>query len=158
MNFYSNPPTAAAEAERRTATPFPNLASSCSPDRQTIASLESNPETGQDIWTVNLGDRRVRPFLKTQSNETAPKFSTDGHWLAYTSDESGRWEVYVQPYPGPGGKWQISTEGGTEPVWNPGVVNCSGREPWLMAVPIALQPVSAGKPVVLFEGPWLPTR
>ena len=45
-------------------------------------------------------------------------FSPDGHWLAYVSNESGRPEVYVQPFPGPGGKWQISTEGGTEPAWN----------------------------------------
>jgi hypothetical protein len=75
------------------------------------------------------------------------------------SDESGRWEVYAQPYPGPGGKRQISTEGGAEPAWNP-----AGRELFyragnrMMATPVTLQPgFSAGKPVVLFEGPWLPS-
>ena len=51
-------------------------------------------------------------------NEGGPVFSPDGHWLAYISDESGRPEIYVKPYPGPGGKWLISTEGGTEPAWN----------------------------------------
>jgi eukaryotic-like serine/threonine-protein kinase len=121
---------------------------------------ETNPETGYDIWTVGLGDRKARPFLKTHYNEAAPKFSPDGHWLAYTSDESGRWEVYVQPYPGPGGKWQISTEGGTEPVRSP-----AGRELFyragnrIMAVAVNLQNgFLAGKPVALFEGPWLSTR
>jgi len=108
---------------------------------------------------VGLGDRKERPFLETQYNETAPRFSPDGHWLAYASDESGRWEVYVQPYPRLGGKWQVSTEGGTEPAWNP-----TGRELFyragtrMMAVPVTFQPeFSAGKPVALFEGPWLPT-
>ncbi|HEY4579611.1 MAG TPA: hypothetical protein VIG89_01130, partial [Candidatus Acidoferrales bacterium] len=75
------------------------------------------------------------------------------------SDESGRYEVYVQPYPGPGGKWQISTDGGTEPVWSP-----NGRELFyrsgekMMAVDIATQPSFAvGKPKVLFEGQYVPS-
>jgi len=106
--------------------------------------------------------RLARPgaaALKPPSNETAPRFSPDGHWMAYVSDESGRWEVYVQPYPGPGGRWQISTEGGVEPVWNP-----SGRELFyrsgnrMMAVPVTLAAgFAAGKPEALFEGPWLRT-
>ncbi len=81
-------------------------------------------------------------------------FSPDGHWIAYTSDESSRLEVYVQPFPGPGGKWQISTEGGIEPVWAR-----NGRELFyrngeqMMAVDIATQPsFSAGTPYMLFEG------
>jgi len=85
-----------------------------------------------------------------------PRFSSDGRWLAYTSDESGRYEIYVQPYPGPGGKWQISTEGGTEPAWNP-----NGRELFyrsgdkMMAVDIATQPgFAAGTPRMLFEGKY----
>jgi Tol biopolymer transport system component len=57
-------------------------------------------------------------FLKTPYEETAPKFSPDGQWIAYSSDETGRREIYVQPYPGPGGKWPISADGGQEPVWN----------------------------------------
>jgi Tol biopolymer transport system component len=142
-----------------TTSQFVHATGSWSPDGQTIAFMEVNSETGQDIWTLGLGDRKARPFLKTQANETAPRFSPDGHWMAYTSDESGRWEVYAQPYPGPGGKWQISTDGGTEPVWNP-----VGRELFyrsgnrMMAVPVTLQPgFSAGKPVAMFEGPWLPS-
>ena len=79
--------------------------------------------------------------------------------LAYVSDESGRREIYVRPYPSAAGKWQISTEGGAEPVWNP-----KGRELFyrdgdkMMAVEIATQPaVSGGKPKVVFEGPYLRT-
>ena len=59
----------------------------------------------------------------TPFDESAPAFSPDGKWLAYVSDESGRAEVYVQPYPGPGAKWAVSTEGGTEPAWS-----ADGRE------------------------------
>ena len=84
-------------------------------------------------------------------------FSPDGHWLAYISDESGRQEIFVQPYPGPGGKWQISTEGGNEPAWSR-----NGRELFfrsgskMMAVEVTTQPTfSAGKPKVLFEGQYL---
>jgi serine/threonine-protein kinase len=158
-NLFSQPSDGGGAAERLTTSSLVNVASSWSPDGQTIAYIEVSPDTGTDIWVIGLSDRKARPFLKTQYNETAPKFSPDGHWLAYASDESGRWEVYVRPYPGPGGKWQISTEGGTEPVWNP-----DGRELFyrmenrMMAVPVTLQPgFSADKPKVLFEGPWLPT-
>src|ERR1700676_3906504 len=103
--------------------------------------------------------RKAEQFFRTRFNETTPRFSPDGRWLSYISDESGRYEVYVQPYPGPGGKWQISTEGGTEPVWNP-----NGRELFyrsgakMMVVDIATQPnFVPGKPRMLFEGPYLPT-
>jgi Tol biopolymer transport system component len=132
---------------------------SWSPDGQILAFLDVDPTTGYDIWVLRVGDRKTQPFLRTSFNESAPRFSPDGHWLAYISDESGRCEIYVQPYPGPGSKWQISTEGGTEPVWNP-----NGRELFyrsgnkMMAVDIATQPAfNAGKPRMLFEGPYLPT-
>jgi eukaryotic-like serine/threonine-protein kinase len=158
-NLFYQPSDGGAAAERLTTSPFVNIPSSWSPNGQTIAYIEVGRDTGLDLWTVGLGDRKARPFLKTQANESAPKFSPDGHWLAYVSDESGRFEVYVQPYPGPGGKWQISTEGGTEPVWNP-----AGRELFyragnrIMSVALTLQPgFSAGRPVTLFEGPWLPS-
>lgn len=108
---------------------------------------------------LRLGDLKAQPFLRTPFTEGGPRFSPDGRWLAYVSDESGRREIYVQPYPGPGGKWQISTEGGGEPVWNR-----NGRELFyrsggkMMAVDVATQPsFTAGKPRVLFEGPYLPT-
>jgi serine/threonine-protein kinase len=60
----------------------------------------------------------VESFLATSANERSPSFSPDGRWIAYTSDESGRDEIYVRPYPGPGGKWPISRDGGREPVWS----------------------------------------
>ena len=101
-----------------TTSEYLQIPHSWSPDGQLLAFTEINPTTGYDIWVLRMGDRKAQPFLRTPFNESAPRFSPDGRWLAYVSNESGRYEIYVQPYPGPGGKWQISTEGGTEPVWN----------------------------------------
>jgi hypothetical protein len=108
---------------------------------------------------LRLSDRKPQPFLGTPFNEGGAQFSPDGRWLAYVSDESGRPEIYVQPYPGPGGKWQVSPEGGTEPAWNR-----NGRELFyrsgnkMMAVESTLQPsFAAGKPRVLFEGEYRST-
>ena len=146
--------------ERLTTSENINAPMSWSPDGQLLAFVEVNPITSNDIWVLRLADRKAQPFLRTPFFEGAPRFSPDGHWLAYTSaDESGRNEIYVQPYPGPGGKWQISSEGGTEPVWNR-----NGRELFyhsgdkMMAVDISTQPsFTAGKPRMLFEGPYVRT-
>jgi serine/threonine-protein kinase len=99
---------------------------SISPDGKRLAFTENNPESGWDIWTLplDLSDpdhpKPGRPelFLRTPFAEVQPIFSPDGRWLAYMSLESGRTEVYVRPFPGPGGKWQVSTEGGLMPVWS----------------------------------------
>jgi Tol biopolymer transport system component/tRNA A-37 threonylcarbamoyl transferase component Bud32 len=132
---------------------------SWSPDGQLLAYIEITPTTGYDIWVLRMSDRKAQPFLRTPFNESVPRFSPDGRWLAYVSDESGRYEIYVQSYPGPGGKSQISTDGGTEPVWNP-----NGRELFyrigdkMMAVDITTHPgFTAGKPRTLFEGQYVPT-
>jgi Tol biopolymer transport system component len=83
-----------------------------------------DPETGWDIWILSMeGDRNPEPFLKTRFNEFQPALSPDGKRLAYVSNESGSDEIYATPFPGPGGKSQISTDGGREPAWAP-----SGRE------------------------------
>ena len=156
LNLFWQRADGSGGVEHLITSEFNNFPASFSPDGQLLAFSEITPTTGYDIWVLRLSDRKAQPFLRTEFNEAVPRFSPDGRWLAYISDESGRWEIYVQPYPGPGGKWQISTEGGTEPVWNP-----NGRELFyrngdkMMAVDIATQPsFSAGKPRVLFEGPY----
>lgn len=130
---------------------------SWSPDGRLLAFDDLAPTTGRDIWMLRVDERKAQPFLQTPAFEDAPQFSPDGHWLAYASDESGSREIYVQPYPGPGGKWQISNEGGTEPMWNR-----NGRELFyrigdkMMAVDVSTQPgFAAGKPRQLFEGHYL---
>ena len=74
--------------------------------------------TGSDLFVLPLsGDRKPFPFLQTEFSETRGRFSPDGRWVAYSSNESGRNEIYVAPFPGPGGKWQISTTGGSFARW-----------------------------------------
>jgi serine/threonine-protein kinase len=145
--------------ERLTSAQNSNFPISWSSDGQLLAIVEVDPTTQRDIWVLRVGDRKKEPFLRTKSDESVPRFSPDGRWLAYISNETGRYEIYVQPYPGPGGKWQISTDGGTEPAWNP-----NGREIFyrsgdkMMAVDITTQlSLTAGKPHVLFAGSYEPT-
>ena len=157
-NLFWQPADGSGKAERLTTSEILQVPGSWSPDGQALAFYEVNPTTNRDIWILRMSDRKAQVFLKTPFNEAAPTFSPDGRWLAYQSDESGHYEVYVQPYPGPGGKWQISTDGGTEPLWNR-----NGREIFyrsgnkMMAVEITTQPgFSAGKPRMLFEGAYMP--
>jgi Tol biopolymer transport system component len=84
----------------------------------TIVAVRISADNRWDVWAMP-GDGRQppRPLLQSPFNERAGRLSPDGRWLAYTSNESGRDEVYVVPYPGPGGKWQVSTSGGTGTRW-----------------------------------------
>jgi serine/threonine-protein kinase len=133
--------------------------SSLSNDGRWLIYHENNPATAQDIWAlpVAVGDRTPRAVVRTPFTEQSPQLSPDGRWLAYTSNESGRVEVFVQPFPDPGARIQISTEGGEEPVWSR-----NGRELFylsgdrMMAVEISTMGASkAGTPRTLFEGRFL---
>jgi len=91
---------------------------SWSSDGQSILYTSAGGATGLDMFVVPLsGDRKTVPFLATKFLETFGQFSPDDRWVAYLSNESGRTEVYVAPFPGPGGKWQVSTGGGNWPRW-----------------------------------------
>src|SRR5262249_9638205 len=133
---------------------------SWSPDQKWVAFYEGDPVTGADIWMLPLdGDRKPQVFLKTASNELAPMFSPSGRYIAYQSTESGRSEIYVRPFPGPGGKTQVSTEGGIEPVWSR-----DGKELFyrqgdkLMAVDVHTESTfTAGVSRKLFEGHYVPS-
>ena len=89
----------------------------------TLAFYFINPDrTNRDIWTLHSenGTVEATPFLESPAQERGPRFSPDGKWIAYVSDESGRDEVWVRPYPSTGGgQRRISTRGGVEPVWSP---------------------------------------
>ncbi len=90
-----------------------------SADGKWLAFEESHPNSKWDIWLLPLeGDRKARLFLQTPFNELRARFSPDGRWVAYMSDESNRNEVYVRPLAEGGGRWQVSTEGGASPAWS----------------------------------------
>jgi serine/threonine-protein kinase len=130
--------------------------SSWSPDGSTLAFLDKAPETGLDIW-MNKRGQPAAPWLKTRFREWGAAFSRDGKFVAYVSDESGQYEVYVRPASGEGAQWQVSTEGGEEPVWSK-----DGRElfyrngpKWMAAEVTTETQFKAGTPRLLFEGPYL---
>jgi Tol biopolymer transport system component/predicted Ser/Thr protein kinase len=138
------------------------LASDWSRDGRYIAFQSRGKKTNFDIWILpTFGDRKPILFLQTPFNETRAAFSPDVRWLAYQSNESGRPEVYVQNFPGPGGKWQVSTAGGVEPAWR-----ADGKELFYAALDSKLMAVDiprgetfqAGVPRALFQASVSPTR
>ena len=129
---------------------------SWSSDGTLLAFTDTHPDTGEDLWVLTLGES-PRPFLVTPARENASAFSPDGRWIAYQSDTSGRQEIYVQPFPGPGTRQVISTNGGKEPVWSPDGRELFYRESTaLMAVPVeTTDSFRAGLPKRLFDGPYV---
>jgi Tol biopolymer transport system component len=133
-------------------------ASSWSSDGARLALAAQDPSLNHDIWVLDTDiDPEARPFLDSRFAERYPVFSPDGQWLAYASDESGRWEVYVRPYPGPGGRLQVSIGGGSEPRWSG-----DGRELYyrtsteMMAVSVSYEnDLDFGRPRVLFSDTYL---
>ncbi|MEX2117622.1 MAG: protein kinase [Bacteroidota bacterium] len=113
VDIFKKPWDGSGAEERLTTGLTVSDLTSFSPDGKTIAFVQNG-----DIWMLPLdGDRTPRPFLNTRANESTPKFSPDGRWLAYSSNESGNDEIYVVPYPRREGKFQISSGGGALPIW-----------------------------------------
>ena len=114
------------QVQRLTEGKNAQIAGSWHPSGKILAFHETDVETRIDLMLLPIeGDEvsgwkpgKPTVFLQTPTSESQPAFSPDGRWLAYASDESGRNEVYVRPFPGPGGKWQVSIDGGTEPAWS----------------------------------------
>ena len=104
---------------------------SWSPDGQILLFRQQDPRTGSDIWALPAG-ADPEPFAQTPFEERWPQFSPDGKWVAFASDETGRPEVYLRPYPGPGVKLRVPTEGGTHPRWS-----STGRELFFRAPVLA---------------------
>jgi len=100
-------------------SPSPTRVEDWSRDGRYIILGTLSPKTKGDVWAVpTFGDRKPFPYLHTEFEERYARLSPNGQWLAYQSDESKRNEIYVQTFPTPGGKWQVSTNGGERPVWS----------------------------------------
>ena len=99
--------------------PRGNFVTDWSRDGRYLIEAVSDLKTLGDIWVIpQFGDKRRFPYMNTEYNERGGKLSPNGQWLAYVSNESKRYEIYVQTFPEHGGKWQISTNGGDFPVWS----------------------------------------
>ena len=125
-NLYWQRADGSGDVQRLTQSQYAQTAMSWHPNGKLLAFWETGPQTSNDLMILPMegseasGWKPGQPtvFLRTPFNELEPEFSPDGRWIAYRSNESGRTEVYVRPFPGPGGKWQISTEGGVAPIWS----------------------------------------
>lgn len=169
-NLYWKSADGSGTPERLTTSARSQTPGSWSRDGTLLAFVEEGETQAQaffqfDIHVLSIADRKTRALVQTAANEMSPEFSPDGRWLAYVSSESGRSEVYVQPYPGPGDRHLISTNGGEQPAWNPNGRELfyvqaggfgSGGSTWLMSVAVDTVPVFvAGPPQKLFERPDL---
>ena len=156
-DIYRRPSDGGGDDELLVANGHDAFPMSWSPDGRILAFDQTDPSTGSDLWTVDVGgDRKPHPFLNSPYDERFPEISPDGHWLAYESNESGRFEVYVSTFPVPGQKWQISTDGGGEPTWahsGSELFYRSGNK--MMVLDVRTKPnFAVGLPRVLFQGDY----
>jgi Tol biopolymer transport system component/DNA-binding winged helix-turn-helix (wHTH) protein len=156
-DLYMMSASGAAREDVILTTPQNKSVTDWSPDGRFLLFRSLDPSTGHDLWALPLeGDKKPFPAVKTKFVDAYGQFSPDGKWVAYQSNESGRPEVYLQPFPGPGTKVPVSTSGGAQMRWRR-----DGKELFyisldsrLMAVPIRRAPdgdgIDPGAPVPLF--------
>ncbi len=114
-NIYRRAWDGSGSEEKMTSGNFTQLPRSISADGKFLAYIQNG-----DIWLLSLdGSRKTMPFFESPASETDPVFSPDGHYLAYETNESGKYEVVIVPFPSRAGKWQISSGGGLSPLWSP---------------------------------------
>jgi Tol biopolymer transport system component len=137
----------------------PKYVTDWSRDGRFLLYVDTDPRTKWDLWTVPVsGDRKAVPFLQTEFNEAQGQFSPDVNWIAYASDESGRYEIYVRPFPPGPAKWKISISGGQHPRWRSDGKELFYLSPELKLMSVAIKAVPGRSPVfeaaapqVLFE-------
>jgi Tol biopolymer transport system component len=118
-DIYQKATSGATQDEALEKSTRSKFISDWSRDGRYIIYTVADPKTDFDIWVLPLfGDRKPFPYLQSAFQEGYGKLSPNGQWLAYQSNETKRFEVYVQTFPTPGGKWQVSTNGGGSPEWS----------------------------------------
>ena len=119
VNLFWQAANGTGVPERLLTGPNIQSAGTFSPDGSQLVFDEIDPLTKYDVRMLSIGKHASTPLLQTPFNEQNANLSPDGHWIAYQSDQSGRAEVYVRPYPNVNaGRWTVSTKGGTRPLWS----------------------------------------
>ena len=158
INIYIKAADGTGEARRFLESLLHQYPDSWAPDGKSLLFTEYRTETGFDLWSVDVNEdgspsSKPRPFINTPANELDADFSPDGRWVTYSSNETGHWEVYIRDFPGDGGKWQVSSDGGGTPFWS-----ADGSEIFytngdaLLRVPMDLEPeLRIGRPEVVVK-------
>ena len=155
-DLYVKSATGAGTEELLLKSPLLKHSSDWSRDGRWLVYTVTDPKTRRDVWVLSMSDRKPQPYLQTPFNESHAQLSPDGRFMAYESDESGIYEVYVRPFPDANtGKWQISSGGGGQPKWRP-----DGKELFYLdsqkrltaaAIKITGAALERSTPVALFE-------
>jgi Tol biopolymer transport system component/predicted Ser/Thr protein kinase len=160
MDLFIKDADGAGSVQELLAAEQPLVAGDWSRDGHYLVYGVYDAESRWDIWAIPVdGSGEPFPVLQSEFSESRSSLSPDGKWFAYQSFESGQWEIYVRPFPGPGGRWQVSTEGGEDPHWS-----YDGREIFyidadeqLVTVTVEVNDtITAGLPVTLFEPSLFP--
>jgi len=155
FNLYQRASSGAASEEILFKSDSRKYPTDWSRDGRFLIYITEDPATKWDLWVLALdGTRKTKPFARSAFDELQGQFSPDGRWIAYASEESGKWEVYVEPFPATGSKWKISTAGGADPAWrrNGKELFYLAADKKLMAVEVKTDSLSfdAGIPQSLF--------
>jgi dipeptidyl aminopeptidase/acylaminoacyl peptidase len=156
LDLYQVPIDGSAGEELLLATALPKGPNDWSPDGRFLLYRSPDPKTGFDIWALPVdGNKKPFPVVQTNFDERDAQFSPDGKWIAFESNESGQYEIYVQAFPGKGGKTRVSRAGGAQVRWrrDGSELFYIGLDDRLMAVAIRLEDraVQTGDPVPLFS-------
>lgn len=158
-NLFWEPADGSLPMARLTASENNQRPASFTRDGSTLVMTENTSDTWHDILLLDVKSRKVTPFLNSKAAEMHPDLSPDGRWLAYVSDESGRMEVWVRPFSRREGRWQISINGGAEPIWSRDTGQIFYRnagQVWAVDIQTA-GGFSPGRPRLLFENQRLAT-
>ena len=118
FNLFLRPAFSEGAPQLLLASEWNQLPTSWSPDGRYLAFTEFHPLTGADLWVLDIATSTRRQVVRTLFDESHARFSPDGNWLAYMTNESGRWDVFVRPANGSGPRVQVSTNGGAWPAWS----------------------------------------
>jgi Tol biopolymer transport system component len=146
LNLFVVPANADTAPERLTTADALHLPGSWSPDGEVLAFMEQNPTTGRDVWLLRRNGER-QPFANSSADESAPRFSPDGRWIAYVSNEVGPAQVYLRPANGSAAPRKLSASGGSEPVWR----HDSAAVYFRSDGKLLLAPISGTAPRVVFD-------
>lgn len=156
LNLFSVPADGSGAPTRLLASPLSQYPTSWAADGRVLVYTELHPETGADLWAFTRGEERPRPLLRTKFDEDLGMLSPDGRWLAYESNEAKRWEVYVRPWPALSPRFQVSTDGGSTPLWSRDgrTIFYDSEDGTLLAVDVAAGPeFKASRPRVAARDP-----